>query len=168
MELLFLSATGAPARARPDEDARFAAAETEYSTRLAGWRTDAADRRRRIRISALQEFNREFVAALLLADVPIEEFGKLDSDGLEKLIESVPALWTVTELRRVRRANPAQAYKVGDLSDLKALAVAVVYCDVVVTDKAWVDTLRRTDLADRFQTTIGATLDGAAETILAW
>jgi hypothetical protein len=160
-ELAMLAGEGSSARVEAD-GAEFAQALNTVGQRLAGWRTHPEDRQRRLRVNALQEFQRDFVSALLLAGVPVEDFAALGGEGLEALVADVPTLWTLTELRRVRHANPAQSFSRTDLNDLRALAVAIVYCDVVVADRAWVNACRRTDLAATYHTNVVPTLQEAA------
>ncbi len=40
------------------------------------------------------------------------------------------------------------------MNDLSALSRAIVYCDVVVTERVWADIVRRTALERRFNTTV--------------
>ena len=160
-ELAILAGEGSSPRVEPDGE-EFAQALNTVSQRLASWRTDPEDRQRRLRVNALQEFQRDFVSALLLVGVSVEEFAMLGGEGLEALVADVPTLWTLTELRRVRYANPTQSFIRTDLNDLRALAVAIVYCDVVVADRAWVNACRRTKLAATYHTHVVPTLEEAA------
>jgi len=45
-------------------------------------------------------------------------------------------------------------WTVNDFRDIEALCVAVVYADVVVTEKSWADMIRRSGLDLRFDTTV--------------
>lgn len=150
-------------RQRRTDDQAFAVAEAAFSKTLATWRTTPRDREQRFRIHALTLFDRDFAGALIGAEVTREEYEALGPDGWEGLVAAVPTIWTLTELRRVRTADPNAPFKPTDLNDLRALAMALVYCDVVVPDKAWADMVRRTDLAVRFGTTICRTITDAAD-----
>lgn len=88
------------------------------------------------------------------ADISPEEFSVLGDRGLVELVEAILTVWALTELRRVRFANPEQRLAPHDLNDLRALVSALVYCDIVVTDKAWCDAVRRTDLCKQLGTVV--------------
>jgi hypothetical protein len=108
------------------------------------------------------------IAALIGADVSIEELEELDAEGFERLVRSIPTVWVMTELRRVRYRNPAQGFTPNDLNDLRALSTAIVYCDLVVIDKAWADAVRRTSLASDFATEVCVNLSDASMSLSRW
>ena len=49
---------------------------------------------------------------------------------------------------------PQKKWTRTDLADIGALAVAVPYCDAVVTEAVWVDGLRRARLDEKYDTTL--------------
>jgi hypothetical protein len=55
----------------------------------------------------------------------------------EKLIRPAPAVFVHRELRRLRHEASGKAWEASDLVDLTALSSAIVYCDVVVTERVW-------------------------------
>lgn len=141
-------------RERHEAAEQFSQHQSAAAARLAAWKTDKTDRRSRFRVQALSDFQADIIPALIGADVTSEEFAAIGAEGLERLVEAIPTIWTLTELRRVRFQNPAQGFGAHDLNDLRALCAAIVYCDLVVTDKAWCDAIGRTDLGRRFETVV--------------
>lgn len=136
---------------RYESERKFAEHETSRAKRLNDWRIAPDQRMTRFRKQTFSDFESYFLPALIAADITTEEFG--DSD-LDALISAVPSLFVLTELRRLRYANPAQGFKRTDMNDLRALSVAVPYCDVVVTDKAMVDLLMRSTLPEKYGTKV--------------
>jgi hypothetical protein len=158
-EVLLLAGVGhehfvAEERARHVQERDFAESQSSYSVRLARSRVVPADRRQRLRLQALTDFQSDMIPALIGAGITPEQFDALGADGLEQFVAAVPTIWALTELRRMRFANPAQRFTDHDLNDLRALAPALVYCDVVVADKAWCSAIARTDLQERFKTVV--------------
>jgi hypothetical protein len=74
-------------------------------------------------------------------------------------------LWTVTELRRIRHQNPKEHFRPTDLNDLRALATALVYCDILWTDKAWTHAFQRTGLAARLGTKVVGSANQLADEV---
>src|SRR5205807_6356908 len=145
-------------RERHDSEQEFAEIETRAAERLRQWRVSPRERVRRLRIRMIQDFERYFVPAFIASGLSVEDLDKVGPDGLEMLVSSVPSMFVLTELRRLRYENPGQVFRRTDLNDMRALSVAVAYCDVVVVDKAWVRVLRRSDLPSRFNTQVFATI----------
>ena len=54
----------------------------------------------------------------------------------------------------LRHTASQKAWERQDLIDISALAVACVYCDIVVTERFWVHAARRAELEQRFGTTL--------------
>lgn len=144
--------------ARIEHASNFADVETANSVRLKGWMVDAREKSQRFRVHTLVLFEREITSALIGNGIEVSEFEALGADGMEQLVADIPSLWILTELRRNRFANPSQGFNKSDLNDLRALAIAVNYCEVVVADKAWVHAIRQTGLADKYKTFVTSNL----------
>ena len=54
---------------------------------------------------------------------------------LEELIEGTPSRWVEYDASPLCQANPQKAWEGNDLNDLTALAIAIPYCDIVVTER---------------------------------
>jgi len=152
MELNVLSANGAEDKyeaehhARSEADSVLASSQTKAMAKLALWTAPRAERTRRFRIQTLSDSRDILNRHLIGNDIAVEEFAALDDEALEGLLRAMPTLWALTELRRVRFANPLSAFKKSDPNDLRFLALALAYSDVVLVDKAWTDAVRRTAL----------------------
>lgn len=146
---------------RYETEQQFAAYETGRAQRLKEWNVAPEERAARFRIQALTDFKSYVFPSLIGADITKEELEKLGRQGLEVLISAVPSMFVLTELRRLRYANPVQGFKRTDMNDLRALSVAVPYCDVVVTDKAMVDLLMRSKLPEKYGTRVFANVTDA-------
>jgi len=79
---------------------------------------------------------------------------ELGQEGLSAFIEAVPLIHVGAELQRIRHAQPQKGWEPNDLNDLGALTLGVVYCDVVVTERQWVDALQRARLPERYGTEV--------------
>jgi hypothetical protein len=75
-------------------------------------------------------------------------------DGWMELLQELPSLWAITELKRLQHDNPARKWVPQDHHDLIALTMAVVHCDVIVFDKHWSDMARRAHLDARNATVL--------------
>lgn len=62
-------------------------------------------------------------------------------DNWRQILEAIPSRWGEMKLRQQRQANPQRAWQGNDLNDVTALAIAVSYCDVVVTETSWASLL---------------------------
>jgi hypothetical protein len=150
-------------RERHEAESEFAVRETSNSIAARRWTAPDQEKTQRFRVQALSDFNRDLTSALMRAGVTLEEVGQLDGEDLAAFVSLAPCVDALTELRRLRYRNPAQGFRSTDLNDLRSLAVAVVYCDVVVADKAWHHVLTRSDLPARHGTRVVRSLAEAVE-----
>lgn len=84
-------------------------------------------------------------------------------DNWRQILEAIPSRWVEMKLRHQRQANPQKAWHGNDLNDVTALAIAVPYCDVVVTEKSWVSLLNAAKVGDRFGHHVTRSLQDVAE-----
>lgn len=97
----------------------------------------------------LEVINDALERAGISADVLLAE----GQAGLAAFREAVPTMFASSELERLRHSASQKAWERQDLLDISALAVACVYCDIVVTERFWVDAAHRAKLDERFGTT---------------
>ncbi|KPG85546.1 hypothetical protein AEQ27_05515 [Frigoribacterium sp. RIT-PI-h] len=71
-------------------------------------------------------------------------------DNMRPIVEAIPSRWVEMKLRHQRQANPQKAWDSHDLNDVTALAIAVPYCDVVVTERSWTSMLNVAKVPARF------------------
>lgn len=92
--------------------------------------------------------------------ITIEEIMSLSGTELDAFWSAVPTQDAMYRLRRLKLQNPQHPWKKGDLADIGALSCAVVYCDIIVTEREWAHFLRRSGLPERHSTVV---LDDLAE-----
>jgi hypothetical protein len=105
------------------------------------------------------EFERAFTEALGLAKLHWGHIYDLGEKGMEQMIQAVPIMFVHRELRRLRHEASPKQWEEGDLVDLTALSSAIVYCDVVVTERVWTNLADRAKLGRQFGTTVLRDLD---------
>jgi hypothetical protein len=132
---------------------RFADAQRDYASALqqhglAHQRDEGLSRFDLVDVIPL--FNRAFAA--LGKQLTPEQFK--DIEAVEGLLREVPSKWVVREMRRVRHRNAQQAWTENDLNDVNALSGAVVYCDVVVTERQWTHHLNQEGIARLHDTVV--------------
>ncbi len=103
--------------------------------------------------------------ALARASITWDEFLSLSARGMESFLEDVPSRWVDYRLQCLRHEDLQLERKTGDLQDLAALNVAVVCCNVVVTERQWVHMITRAGLDARYNTTLIANLSDLAPII---
>jgi hypothetical protein len=131
---------------------KFADIEQNLSSRF---QTESIDKDTRSRILSAREYIDmldAFNAALENAGISKEEFEADGLEGFEAFLADIPTRHVNYELLRLLHDNPQMKREKGDLVDLAALSVAIPYCDIVVTEKRWVDLARRVNLDDHYGT----------------
>lgn len=73
---------------------------------------------------------------------------------MTRLLMDLPSRAVIYELRRLRHEDGNTRWESNDLDDLAALAVAIPYCDVAVTENQWCHLATRAQLGGRFNTVI--------------
>ena len=82
-----------------------------------------------------------------------------DLEVARTFTDSLPSADAYITVVTERHRDPNRQWTAHDIFDIDALAVAVPYCDVVVTDKAAAHSANATGLAARLDTTVLAKLD---------
>jgi hypothetical protein len=134
---------------------RFARDQEELrdTRRPDGWHR--GDRGRRIAsVDVFAEYENDFNAALRRAYLSADQLYQHGAEGLEEILTDVPIAYAHRELRRLRHEASQRTWEENDLIDLAALAPAVVYCDVVVTERQWAALIRRAKLDLRYDTVV--------------
>ena len=93
---------------------------------------DAAEASRRA--ARALRYRRGARVVLATGGVPQPTWGE-DADFVESMLHAIPSKWAVRQLRLARLRNPQAKYSGNELNNVNALSLAVVYCDVVVTEK---------------------------------
>lgn len=71
-------------------------------------------------------------------------------DRRQDVIDAIPSRWVEMKLRHQRQANPQKQWEGNDLNDVTALAIAVPYCNVTVTERSWSSMLAAARVPARF------------------
>jgi len=114
----------------------------------------------------LAEYEGVISEALKLARLDWSYIYALEQSGMSAFLRAIPTVFAHLEQRRLRHEAVSKAWQVGDPSDLIALAPAIVYCDVVVTERMWTDLARRAGLDTLFHTTVVPDLDSLAPLLI--
>lgn len=90
--------------------------------------------------------------ALELAGLSADVLYSEGIEGMTKFLDAVPTIFASSELERLRHSASQKTWERQDLTDISALSVASVYCDIVVTERVWVDAAQRARLDNKFGT----------------
>jgi hypothetical protein len=102
-------------------------------------------------IDILEPLNEAFARAGIIS----RELPELDTaEGMTRLLMDLPSRAVVYELRRLRHEDGNTQWESNDLYDLSVLAVAIPYCDVVVTENQWCHMATRAQHGRRFDTVV--------------
>jgi hypothetical protein len=134
---------------------RRAAAERKLTPQLEGngpWRRD----RLRDVVSARElciEFDRILPRALGERGLSLSElFAAQAPDRARAFVRALPSSEVAIELKTAWHRNPAKTWAANDVHDIDALALAVPYCDIVVTEKACHHVLKNAGIDKRMHT----------------
>ena len=117
-------------------------------------------------VDTFDYFEPQITQALRLAGLHWGHMYGLEQEGLEHFIELVPLLYAHRELRRLRQSASPKPWESNDMADLNGLGAAIVYCDVVVTERSWAAFARRAGLCERFGTTVISRLSDLTEPLV--
>ncbi len=92
--------------------------------------------------------------ALERAGIREADFMAGGKGGLSAFVEAVPTMLASSELERQRHASSQKPWEAHDLNDIGALSVAIAYCDIVVTERIWVDAAQRSKLSEQLGTVV--------------
>jgi hypothetical protein len=92
--------------------------------------------------------------ALFRAGIKWDELTSLSADEMTDFLRDIPTRHVGYELHCLQHENPELPRGLGDLLDVAALRVAVVYCDAVVTERFWARLIRRAGLDKEYGTTV--------------
>lgn len=155
-----------------DEERRAGAiayAEAEERRAAALAQSPPPDRTRPVMFDllGLLDFRGVFIAATSDAGLPANFIVELPREDLEAFLREIPTLHVLTELRRLGHENPQKRWDPNDIQDLRSLAIALVYSDVVFCDKRWHHEIRRSGLAERYGARVHRRTEELEETLAA-
>lgn len=129
-----------------------------------GWHVGERGRRAAVG-SAFLGWAGEITKGLARAGLDWDDLFSLGYEGMSTLVQAIPIIHAESELQRQREAAADKPWSSHDVADLLFLMAAVVYCDVVVTERQWVDLIRRSRLDERHGTTMLSDLGDLPECI---
>lgn len=80
-------------------------------------------------------------------------------ESTQRFLLSVPSFDTMVNLMFQICRNPERLFHENDFHDMVFLAVAVPYCDVVITEKSWVHHIRQAGLDTKYDTIVLKSID---------
>ena len=106
------------------------------------------------RAQAIVDYNEPIGEALERAGLHWGHVYALEQDGMVALVEDIPLIHVASELARLRATGAQQPLTANDLNDISALTRAIVYCDLVVTEKQWTALIKRAGLDELYRTAV--------------
>jgi hypothetical protein len=103
---------------------------------------------------------------MLRAGVDPELFVGLGKEGLAVFLQDLPVTSAVFEIRYRRHRNPKLPWTPRDIIDMHALAMAVVHCDVLVTERHVASLIRDAKLDERHGTVVLTDLADLAKVLV--
>jgi hypothetical protein len=91
-----------------------------------------------------------------------------DQESARKLARSMPSTEISIELKTAWHRNRDKNWTANDIYDIDAMALAVPYCDIVVTEKACHHALTTARLGERMHTALLRDLNELANTLERW
>ena len=116
---------------------------------------------------ALIELVEPINEAMLRAGLSPALFPALGQEGIEAFFAELPSSYALFELRWRRHRDPNLPWTRRDLNDLYGMSMAVVHCDVVVTERHMAGLLREAKLDARHETTVLTDLADLAPVLVA-
>lgn len=101
-------------------------------------------------VDNLDELNEAFERA----GIPAGWLMAQGAEAMSEFIDGIPLIHTHSELWRLREAAVNKPWEANDMNDMDALTRAIVYCDIVVTERQWVDLVRRGRLDAMYDTIV--------------
>ena len=110
----------------------------------------------------LIELNQDIIDAMLRCGLNPDLLTDNGKDGLNQFLYDLPVASAVFEIRYRRHRNTTLSWTANDINDMHSLAVAVVHCDVVVTEKHMASVLIEAGLDTRHGTVVLTNLPALA------
>lgn len=76
----------------------------------------------------------------------IESIGDYVQEHFEDFLKTMPMLYVAAKLTFQRFKNSSKPFHKNDIKDIAFLSPAIPYCDIVITERSWVDYIRREKL----------------------
>jgi hypothetical protein len=126
--------------------------DTRATRRAEGW--VSGERSERLALAETLAYEGVFWERVSSAGVAPEEIFARGRDGLTDLVRQIPMMDVMCEIGRLRDTADSRPFSANDLADVGFLGPAMVYCDVVVTERQWADHAKRAKLDEKYQTEV--------------
>lgn len=127
----------------------------EYERRRTTWADEGGDwTRRAYAVLLTKVFEEELQRSLHEIKRTLDDLRNAGPERLMELWESIPSLHVEMELHTEMHCQKSKPWTTHDDRDIACLSLAIPACDVVVTEKFWVDLSRRRKLDDRYITVL--------------
>ena len=113
--------------------------------------------------AALENWRSEFSEALGRAKLNWDDVLGLGQEGIRALVDDIPMIHVGSELERQRESTADKPWDPHDVNDVYHLIAPVAYCDIVITERQWVDSVKRSRLDERYGTLMLSDLTKLAE-----
>jgi uncharacterized membrane protein len=80
-------------------------------------------------------------------------------EHFDDFLKTMPTLYVAAKLTFQRFKNSSKPFHRNDIKDIAFLSAALPYCEVVVTEKSWLDFIKREELDNLFKTKIFSDLN---------
>ncbi|WP_207844017.1 hypothetical protein [Williamsia soli] len=148
-------------------DRRFSDGQTDVAAKIAGLGIDNTQLDDVLVSYVLLEIKDEIMASALRYGVSPDSVMDWCITHPRRALELLPSRHVVQKMMFRQHVQRQTKWKENDLHDFTALGVAVPYCDVVVTENHWVDTLRRTGTDTTYATSLVSMKEiGSLHTVL--
>ena len=88
----------------------------------------------------------------------IDQFFAANPDDLRSFYRAMPSLDVAVTLKMSLHRDPSHKWTNNDIYDIRALALVIPYCDVVVTDRSMWSHVTRHKLPERYDTVVSSRL----------
>jgi hypothetical protein len=130
------------------------AVEVLERSRESGKQYSKAIRKRAYVASLVRDFYSLIEEALKAYGLTMDGFLALPKERLMEFFQSVPCLDVEIELATEKNEFRDRPIERNDLTDMGFLRVAIPHCDLVVTEKFWVDLTKRKHLDTKYDTEV--------------
>ncbi len=107
----------------------------------------------------LWELSDPLMPALTKIGMTMQDFLALGAEGITQFVHDIPTADVLVAFTKANLKNLNRTWKKNDIHDMDALAVAIPYCDVVVTEKHAYTQMFNAGMEQKYNTKLLRTLD---------
>jgi hypothetical protein len=105
------------------------------------------------------ELSGQLTEVLIEVGMTMEDFIALGAEGITKFIRDIPTADILTTFTKANLKTLNRPWKKNDIHDMDALAIAIPYCDIVVTEKHAYTQLHNAGVEQRYDTVLLKSLE---------